>query len=84
VYDDEDGSEGTESAPLFERRALEILQRLHGHDSDEARHLVDELTRLLGTFRGWAAKAPTADERVRAVQRLFLLDREAIAIAASK
>jgi hypothetical protein len=67
---------GTRSSAFFEQKVAEILRQLAGHPSKEVRQLEDDVRRLEAIFAAWTPET-SFDERRRAVQQLFELQRMA-------
>jgi hypothetical protein len=66
---------GTASSGYFTDSVGQLLARLDGDASDDARALVATGRRLMAIFRTWMDERPPDDERVARVRELFEYNR---------
>ena len=68
----------TESSPLFQKSAEDLLQRLENDTSTAGKALCEEARQLVAVFRGWGQTRPDATSRLATINRLFDLNRRVL------
>jgi len=66
------------STPLFQQSAEDLVQRLSAQSSDRARRMLTSAQELAKLFKSWEMVTPEPAARLKAINTLFDLHREAM------
>jgi len=68
-------SDNSKSTPLFANSCREVLSRLEGDASEQARAYATRARELLAILDDWKEEAPTREDRVTVISRVLDLHR---------